>query len=118
MPNVLAINGGSSSIRFAVFEARRPPMRLLQGKIERIGSDAASLTVDQGVDSLPTRIKVEIEEHATAIDFLMDWMELQPWFKTLGGVGHRVVHGMLHTDPERVTTELLDELKGIIPFDP
>ena len=37
MPNVLTINGGSSSIRFAVFEASQPPRRLLQGKIERIG---------------------------------------------------------------------------------
>jgi acetate kinase len=36
----------------------------------------------------------------------------------LGGVGHRVVHGMLRTAPERVTEELLHELKGIIPFDP
>jgi acetate kinase len=45
-------------------------------------------------------------------------LELQPLFKTLNGVGHRVVHGMLHTAPERVTPEVLNELKSIIPFDP
>ena len=39
MPNVLTINGGSSSIRFAIFEASQPPQRLLQGKLDRIGSD-------------------------------------------------------------------------------
>jgi acetate kinase len=118
MPNVLTINGGSSSIRFAIFEASRPPRRLLQGKMERIGSGAASLTIDHGSDHAPVHVKVEIKERATEIDFLLDWLESQPSFKTLGGVGHRVVHGMLHTAPERVTAELLRELKGIIPFDP
>jgi acetate kinase len=33
MPNVLTINGGSSSIRFAIFEAAQTPRRLLQGKM-------------------------------------------------------------------------------------
>jgi len=46
MPTVLTINGGSSSIRFAIFEAGQPPKRLLQGKMERIGGGGASLTVD------------------------------------------------------------------------
>jgi len=118
MPTVLIINAGSSSIRFAIFEASEPPKRLLQGKIERIGSSNASLTADVGVGSSPIEIKVELEEHGTAIDFLLDWLESQPLFKALKGVGHRVVHGMLHTAPERVTKELLDELKSIIPFDP
>jgi acetate kinase len=118
MPNVLTINGGSSSIRFAIFEASQPPRRLLQGKMERIGSDDASLTVDHGAGSAPTHIQPKIKEHGTAIDFLLDWLESQPLFKTLNGVGHRVVHGMLHTAPARVTTQLLDELKRIVPFDP
>ena len=118
MPNVLTINGGSSSIRFAIFEASQPPRRLLQGKMDRIGSGDASLTVDHGGDFAPTHIKAVIKDSAAAIDFLLDWLESQPLFKTLGGVGHRVVHGMLHTEPERVTPALLNELKSIIPFDP
>src|SRR6267154_4367062 len=118
MRTVLTINAGSSSVRFAIFEASQPPRRLLQGKIERIGSDAASLTVDDGVNSAPAQIKAEVKVQGEAIDFLLDWLESQPSFKTLGAVGHRVVHGMLHTAPERVTPELLNELKSIIPFDP
>ncbi len=118
MPNVLTVNGGSSSIRFAIFEASVPPKRLLQGKMERLGSDAASLTLEHGTGNAPSQIKVDNKDQGRAIDFLLDWLESQPLFKTLSGVGHRVVHGMLHTEPERVTTELLDELKTIIPFDP
>jgi acetate kinase len=118
MFNVLTINGGSSSIRFAVFEASQPPRRLLRGKMERIGSAGADMTVDHGAGVPPTHIDIGTQGRGTPGEFLMDWLESQPVFKTLAGVGHRVVHGMLHTDPERVTTELLDELKSIMPFDP
>src|ERR1700722_269663 len=118
MPNVLTINGGSSSIRFAVFDASQPPRRLLQGKMERIGSADAGLTVDQADGGAPTHIKIDIKEQGTAGGFLIAWLQSHPLFKTLAGVGHRVVHGMLHTQPERVTPLLLDELKGIMPFDP
>jgi acetate kinase len=118
MPTVLTINAGSSSIRFAMFEASQPPRRLLQGKIERIGGDDASLTVDHGAGSPPMQIKANVKEHGAAVDFLLDWLESQPLFKALNGVGHRVVHGMLHSAPERVTTDVLNELKSIIPYDP
>ena len=118
MPNILTINGGSSSVRFAIFSSDRPPKRLLQGKMERIGSEDANLTVDPGADHAPTHIKVEITGHGTATGFLLDWLEMQPSFKSIGGVGHRVVHGMQRTEPELVTAELLDELKRIIPYDP
>jgi acetate kinase len=118
MPNVLTINGGSSSIRFAIFEAARTPRRVLQGKMDRIGSGEASLTVEPAAGTAPTHHKVELGNRAAPVDFLMDWLESQPLFKTIGGVGHRVVHGMLRSAPELVTPPLLDELKRIIPFDP
>ncbi len=117
MPNVLTINGGSSSIRFAIFAAGRPMVRLLQGRIERIGGPVARLTVEHG-ERVPTLIEVEIKDRISAIGFLIDWLESQPLFKTIEGVGHRVVHGLMHTKPELVTTKLLVELKHIIPFDP
>jgi acetate kinase len=116
VPNLLTINGGSSSIRFAIFAPEQPPKPLLQGKIDRIGTAEANLSVDHGAERAPTRIKAEIG--GTAVDFLLDWLESQPLFSSIGGVGHRVVHGMHHTDPETVTPQLLDELKRIIPFDP
>ncbi len=117
MPNVLTINAGSSSIRFAIFGVGQTPTRLLQGKLDRIGRGDASLTVGHN-DSAQTQIKADIKDPAAAIDFLLDWLESQPLFKALDGVGHRVVHGMLHSAPERVTAEVLNELKSIIPYDP
>ena len=36
-PRILTINGGSSSIKFAVFESSDSLLRVLEGRIERIG---------------------------------------------------------------------------------
>jgi acetate kinase len=33
-------------------------------------------------------------------------------------VGHRVVHGMKHSEPEKITPELIEELHHIMPYDP
>jgi acetate kinase len=118
MPNVLTINGGSSSVRFAVFEAGRPPKRLLSGKMERIGGGGASLNFVHGADQSTSHAKIEIKKNGTAVDSLLDWLESHWPVAELDGAGHRVVHGMLRTAPAQVTEELLRELKGIIPFDP
>ena len=118
MPQVLTINGGSSSIRFAVFDTSHPPRRSLQGKFERIGSNGAALTVDSGAAGAHARIIADSEQSAHAVEFLADWLESQPFFAALDGVGHRVVHGMQHTEPERVTAELLEELQRMVPVDP
>jgi acetate kinase len=44
-PRILTINGGSSSIKFAVFEAGDSLRRILEGGVERIGLPEATLRV-------------------------------------------------------------------------
>jgi hypothetical protein len=44
-PRILTINGGSSSIKFALFEAGDPLRRIIEGGIERIGLPEASFWV-------------------------------------------------------------------------
>ena len=41
-PRILTINGGSSSIKFAIFEAGDPLSRILGGVIDRIGLPEAA----------------------------------------------------------------------------
>jgi acetate kinase len=45
-PRILTINGGSSSIKFALYQAGEPPKRGLYGKVDRIGLSGANLTFD------------------------------------------------------------------------
>ena len=116
---ILAINGGSSSIRFALYEVADGALqRRLDGKIDRIGLGGTSLTIgDPGVNPSGSR-RLAAPDHRSAASFLIDWLEEREELAPLRGVGHRVVHGMQHTDPERVTQELLDELYRISPYDP
>lgn len=117
MPNLLTINGGSSSIRFAIFKRGRPPRRLLRGKMERVGADETTLTVDTGA-AAPQQITLGTAQNGAAPALLLDWLESQPQFQAVDAVGHRVVHGLLHADPELITADLLSELKDMVPFDP
>ena len=117
-PRILTINGGSSSIRFAVYEAGKTPRRQLDGKIDRIGLSGTTLIVNDptGTPQVPRRLSAA--DHLTAISFLLDWLEAQPVFASVKAAGHRVVHGMKHIQPEIVTQDLLDELHCITPYDP
>ena len=96
MSHILTINAGSSSVRFALFSSGARPARLLDGKIERIGSEAAAVTADR------LALKFKAQASLAAPD----------------AIGHRVVHGMLHSQPERVSPPLLTELRRIASFDP
>ena len=118
MSDVLTINGGSSSIRFAVYAAGRPPRRLLAGKIDRIGLRGTTLTVD-GAPGKPSQpVRLVATNHRTAAGFLLDWLEPQSVFARVKAVGHRVVHGMQHAKPELVTDRLLAQLRRLSPYDP
>jgi acetate kinase len=114
----LTINGGSSSIRFALFDMDGPPRRLLAGKVDRVGVSGTTLTAkDASGQRLEGRTIATIDE-ASAVRALLDWLETQPAFASIKAVGHRVVHGMTHSEPVLVTPEFLDELRRITPYDP
>jgi acetate kinase len=115
---ILTINGGSSSIKFALYQDGEPMQRGLYGKIDRIGLSGTNLTFDYPAANRHDSRKLPASDQKSAAKFLMDWLEEQKSFESLQAVGHRVVHGMQHTAPELVTQELLDDLHGIIPCDP
>ena len=117
-PCVLTINGGSSSIRFAVYEAGETPRRRLDGKIDRIGLSGTNLIVNDAAGKPQAPRRLAAADHSRAVGFLLDWLEEQPVFASIKAVGHRVVHGMKHSRPERVTPKLLAQLYRITPYDP
>src|SRR5665648_353256 len=115
---ILTINGGSSSIKFAVYQTNEPMKRLLYGNIDRIGLPDSKLTFTNEKENKKDTLKIKTSDHRSASDFLIDWLEKQIDFSLITGIGHRVVHGMHHTSPEIITPELLDELHRITPYDP
>jgi acetate kinase len=115
---ILTINGGSSSIKFALYEAGEPLKRGLYGTVDRIGLTGTNLTFHDADGKPAASRQLVAPDHKSAANFLMDWLEEQNSFGSVRAVGHRVVHGMQHTAPEVVTQELLEELHRISPNDP
>ncbi len=117
-PRILTINGGSSSIKFALFEAGDSLQRILEGGMERIGLPEATLRV-KGVDPQDNLSRpVTAPDHTVAVGVLMDWLEERIGRNALTAVGHRVVHGgPKYSEPQRITTEMVEELHQLSPFD-
>lgn len=115
--NILTINGGSSSIKFAWYQTGEPLEKSFHGSVDRIGLPGTNLTFKASTGKQKGRLNFESSDTRTAANFLIDWLEEQIDFALIGGVGHRVVFGMKHTEPERITPELLHELHRISPYD-
>ena len=118
-PRILTINGGSSSIKFALFEAGDPLKRILLGGIERIGLPDATFHV-KGFGQVESFSRIiAAPDHTAAVGALMDWIEEQIGSDALTAVGHRVVHGgPKYSEPALVTKEMVEELRQLKPFDP
>jgi acetate kinase len=116
---VLAINGGSSSIKFALFAIDDPPQRIVQGRIERIGLADARF-VASGTDPADNFSRsVDAAHQVAAVDILMDWLETRGAAERLRALGHRVVHGgPTYSDAQQITPQLLDALRQLRSFDP
>jgi acetate kinase len=116
--SVLTVNGGSSSIKFALFPANSPTTRLLAGRIERIGLPRPILALKEGGAGMKPRI-IAAPNHRAAGNLLIDWLERRIGFAAVAGVGHRVVHGgPNYSDSQRITPELVEELRRLSPYDP
>jgi acetate kinase len=118
-PRILTINGGSSSIKFALFEAGDSMQRVLQGGLDRIGLPEACLRV-KGIDQVDNFARsVVAPDHTAAVGILMDWIEQRIGATALSAVGHRVLHGgPKYYMPQRITAEIVAELHQLSPFDP
>ncbi len=140
--NILAVNGGSSSIKFSLYEEGRGrlPAKWLSGKIDRIGLPGSKLTYTNSRNSNTVtepvsgdgksgnavtgeqktaggEVAVDAKTPRDAAAFLLDWLEKQG-ARPLAGVGHRVVHGLQHRQAAFIDDQLLEELKKIRGYDP
>jgi acetate kinase len=118
-PVILTINGGSSSIKFGLFQSDGSLQRILTGGVERIGLPDATLRV-RGSNQADDLVRsVTAPDHTAAVGALMDWIEERSGCDALTAAGHRVVHGgPKYSEPQRITTEMVEELRRLSPFDP
>jgi acetate kinase len=116
---VLTINGGSSSIKFALFEADGTMRRILQGRIEGIGQPQGTFAVKGARETDNVSRQIVAADHTAAVTLLMDWVKERIESGALTAVGHRVVHGgPKYWEPQRITPAMIEELHHLSPFDP
>jgi acetate kinase len=116
--NILAVNGGSSSIKFSLYTVEDPPVRWLSGKITRICLSDTELTFTNNRNSTTGKLPVPASGLTEAAAFLVSWLEGQEGVLPLAAVGHRVVHGGQHRQASAVDDALLDDLRKISSYDP
>jgi len=122
---VLTINGGSSTLKFAVFEwnedaqGASPPQRAVSGSIDRIGEAGSRLRAKGPWLGAPVEEDVLAPDARAAAERMVAWLDGRGGLAGIAAVGHRVVHGGdRHSASERVTPALIDALRALSPLDP
>ncbi|MFZ9561405.1 MAG: acetate/propionate family kinase [Burkholderiales bacterium] len=115
---ILVLNAGSSSIKFAVFNTGQPLQRTVLGMISGIGSTAA-FSARNNRGPLPGTLPPGALSHENALAWLFTWLEDGGHASQLLGAGHRVVHGGEHHDAPVVIDETsLYGLQALAPLAP
>ncbi|MBH0189465.1 MAG: acetate/propionate family kinase [Nitrospira sp.] len=117
--SILVINGGSSTLKFALFRSGDSPVRELSGLIDRIGSPQGTFTWMQEGASHGDRRIVATLDHASCLEPILECAQDKLAREPLLAIGHRVVHGgKEYREPQRVTPMVMEELQRLSPYDP
>jgi acetate kinase len=117
----LAINCGSSSLKFALYVASQAAagqveQRRFSGSFSRIGEPDAAFQVAGGPE---VHRHLPVRDHKDALGLLFDWLDEQTGMGPPDGVGHRIVHGGSSYDqPQLITGEVIATLSRLIPLAP
>lgn len=116
---ILVLNCGSSSIKFALFERRRPVARkpLWNGKVDGI-TGPAPIFGETGIPAAPLDLD-PAAPYTAALAHIAARIDQRRGGRSIGAIGHRIVHGgMRYFEPVRVTADILADLRGYIPLAP
>jgi acetate kinase len=118
----LVLNAGSSSLKFSVCRRHEADGWRLEarGQIEGIGTAPKMTAKDGDGKALACPGPAAgIRDGGQAIAHLADWLRAQYGGSRVVAVGHRVVHGgPRFTGPARVTPEVMQELRRLVPLAP
>jgi acetate kinase len=112
---ILSINVGSSSIKFALYQKTE---LLFQGKVQNINQENTSLFFQKKGEKPHLVDTTSVIDHTSAASFLLNWLEHQKALCCGTIIGHRVVHGMFHRTPQRIDSNLLQELHTLKRYAP
>lgn len=119
MQIILAINAGSSSLKFQLIQMPEEKV-LTKGLVERIGLADSIFTIEVG--DKKDEIVVDIPNHEDAVRRLMEKLTSNGIIQSLDdiyAIGHRVVHGgERFTDSTLITEEVMQEIDEVSELAP
>jgi len=114
--NILVINCGSSSLKFALVNPDQNEFAI-SGLAERLNSPEAIITWKK-TDGEKNSLAIPNGDHKAALSQIMPHVQNVCQGK-LDGIGHRVVHGgERFTTPHKITPEVIAEIERISPLAP
>jgi acetate kinase len=115
---VAVINAGSSSIKFAIYDAAAGEALLFHGKVEGIGASPKLEASDVEGREVAAQSWPSLDHAGATAEILRVARELIAGRQVVA-VGHRVVHGGVRFDaPARIDAEVLAALRELIPLAP
>ncbi|KIP97792.1 MULTISPECIES: acetate kinase [Pseudomonas] len=113
--NILVINCGSSSIKFALVDPDQTQFAI-SGLAERLGSADAVLHWQR--DGIKHSQAIAGDDHRAALAHLLARVQ-EATGGHLHGIGHRVVHGGEHfTSAQRLDDEVIAAIRAVAPLAP
>lgn len=117
---ILVLNAGSSSIKFALFDATCSPLArtpLWRGKVDGI-TGPNSVVSENGGDDQPLTLD-ENHPYHDALAYIRERLRTQLVGRSIRAIAHRVVHGgTKYSKPVLIDTQVLADLKSYIPLAP
>lgn len=117
--NILALNSGSSSLKFALYELGAGHESLVvRGEAEEIGGRSGRLWLRNAQGNSVADETRSIPNHGDALRLVLDRLR-QGTYPNPSAIGHRVVNGgPKYRSPQKITPQILSELRALIPLAP
>ena len=115
MPKTIAINAGSSSLKWTLYEMPAEET-IASGIVERIGLDNSIFTIKYGEGKKYEDV-LDINNHEIAVELLLEKLDelgVLVDINEIEGVGHRVVAGgEIFSESALITDEVIDQIESL-----
>lgn len=111
---ILAINSGSSSLKFSIYEIGENEKLIIRGSIDRIGLGESTFQFTGSLNPNLIELDMELPNHEAAFKVLFNWLEKNKYSEKIDAMGHRLVNGgSSFTRHHLITSQLISTLKRI-----
>ncbi len=120
MRTILAINSGSSTLKFAFFANSTDKLKVLfDGNADGIGNDGGTMIIRDSNGARVDAARSRYDSQPQVLEHVVEHMQKLAPSMVIDAIGHRVVHGGPElTTHQRITPEVIHTLERNVHFAP